>query len=67
MELAKNLLQIPHARAGIRASREPLLPTVNPSVRSPWADARCWPAGVHPASGRLFFRIFQITGAAWGY
>lgn len=51
----KNLPPRTHARTGIRPLRAPSLPTVNPSVRSPWADARCWPAGMLPASGRLFF------------
>ncbi len=51
----KNLPARTHTRAGIRPLRAPSLPTVNPSVRSPWADARCWPAGMLPASGRLFF------------
>lgn len=58
----KNLPPRPNTRAGIRPLRAPSLATVNPSVRSPWADARCWPAGMLPASGRLFF----WSQAAWG-
>jgi hypothetical protein len=53
--VSKNLPTWTHTRAGIWPIRAPSLPTVNLSVRSPWADARCWPAGMPPASGRLFF------------
>lgn len=53
---AKKKLHCSRTRAGIRPIREPSLSTVNLSVRSPRADARCWPAGMLPAPGRLFFR-----------